>query len=109
MRVSDAGVLRRYHGTMQEEEDVVIDRFKPSPGNLGSVNRPSIGVTPAVYTSSDPGGAIRYGQGYNNMDEGRGAGQLYVVDIYPDTVVDLKDCKDDAVAAKAIEMGIRRH
>ena len=105
VRVGDAGILRRYHGTLVDSDDEIIDRFVPSPGHQGSENRPSIGVTPAVYTTSDPVAAVNYGRGYN-WSPGQGEfGQFYVVDIHADTVADLRNCQDDAVARKAIEMG----
>ena len=67
--------LYRYHGTVVPDEDTIIKEFRPSPGNPDSQNRPSIGVSPAVYTTSDLDAAMNYAEGYNSsLREGARAG-----------------------------------
>ena len=64
VRVGDVEPLVRYHGAVLPP-GTQIDEFKPTPGNWESENRSSIGSIPAIYTTSDPEAALKYGQGYN--------------------------------------------
>lgn len=99
--IDDVEDLNRFHGT-QLPEGTIINEFVPSYGHSDSVNRPSIGNTPAVYATSDVRAALLYAQG-NADDEDKG--QLYDLTIKPDEVIDLDDCQDDATARKAIKSG----
>ena len=96
--------LYRYHGTVVPE-GTLIDEFRLTPGNEDSENRPSIGVTPAMYSTTELDAAMNYAEGYNNFTTGNSEGQLYTLEITPDETVDLGECQDDEVANRAIRAG----
>ena len=107
-RVGPIGELYRYHGTVVPP-GTLIDEFRPSPGNPDSTNRPSIGVTPAVYTTEDANAALEYAEGYNNFVSGASEGQLYTVEITPDEVVSPRRMSGRRGRQQGHPRRVRRH
>ena len=105
-RVGDAHELTRYHGTLVPR-GTIIEEFDLSLGNMDSVDRPSISVTPALYSTSNAMDALSYVMHADdsNWTDPNNDAQLYTFKISPRTVIDLGDCKDDALANEAIRMG----
>ena len=91
-RVGPGERLRRYHGTALPE-GAAIDEFQPSSKGVDDEFRPTLAVTPAIYTTDDLETALDYAGAASVGNEHEQ--QLYVVEIDPGRTVDLGECTDD--------------
>ena len=102
-RIGDVGDdLIRYHGSPVPKGET-IERFDLRAAYPNSVNRPTLGNAPSIYTTSNVHAAISYATP-SEYQAGR-EGQLYTLRIRPKTIIDLKECDDDEVAFRAVQEG----
>ena len=106
VRIGDAEPLERYHGTAQKTGEI-IRKLEPKPGHMTSKNRREIGVTPAVYSTTDLKAALEtYGYPAADPEESKYfEGQLYEITVKPDEIADLGDCQNREAARDAIVKG----